>query len=166
MNVSMQALESVLASLERAPQLLRELVEEMPSELRKRRRQLGKWSLHEHACHLAVAQELFEERLERMLAEDCLVIRPYLPHQDDDPNRLLALDLETTLERFVVARWELVGRLRQLTPEQWQRPARHAEYARYTVYIMFRHLALHDALHMYRMEELLLDPSFFSDQDT
>ncbi len=43
-----------------------------------------------------------------------------------------------------------------------ERPARHAEYARYNVYIMFRHLAMHDMLHLYRMEELLLDPSFFS----
>lgn len=166
MNVSMQALKSVLASLERAPRLLRELVDEMPPDLRKRRRQPEKWSLHEHACHLAIAQELFEERLERMLAEDCPVIRPYLPHEDDDPDRLLVMDLEATLERFSAARGQLVERLRRLTPEQWKRAARHAEYARYTVYIMFRHLALHDLLHMYRMEELLLDPSFFAGQPT
>jgi DinB superfamily len=138
----------------------------MAPELRKRRRQPAKWSLHEHACHLSVAQELFEERLARMLAEDCPVIRPYLPHEHDDPNRLLAMDLEATLKRFVAARGQLLERLRRLTPQQWQRSARHAEYTRYTVYIMFRHLALHDALHMYRMEELLLDPSLFTGQDT
>ena len=153
-------LQTVLASLERAPSLVREMVEEMAVELRKRRRQPEKWSLHEHACHLGVAQELFEQRLERMLAEDCPMLRPYLPHEDDDPNRLLAMDLDSTLRQFEAGRERLVERLHQLTGTAWQRRARHPEYARYDVYIMFRHLALHDMLHLYRMEELLLEPSF------
>ena len=153
-------LETVLASLECAPALVREMVEEMPVELSKRRRVPEKWSLHEHACHLAVAQELFVERLERMLAEDNPVLRPYQPHEDDAPDRLLVMDLEAALDRFEAGRKPLVERLRRLAEVDWQRPARHAEYARYNVYIMFRHLALHDMLHLYRMEELLLEPSF------
>ncbi|MBI3665443.1 MAG: DinB family protein [Acidobacteria bacterium] len=161
-----QNLEAVLASLERAPSLVREMVEEMPVEWRKKRRRPEKWSLHEHACHLAVAQELFEQRLDRMLAEDNPVLRPYLPHEDDAPDRLLAMNLEAALVEFDARRKRLVERLRRLTPAQWQRPARHAEYARYNVYIMFRHLALHDMLHLYRMEELLLEPSFFSTRAT
>ncbi len=32
----------------------------------------------------------------------------------------------------------------------------HPEYARYSVFIMFRHLALHDLMHAYSIEELLL----------
>ncbi len=157
----MRAIDVVLNSLERAPALVRELAEEMPPDLRTRRLHPEKWSLHEHACHLAVAQSLFEERLARMLAEYNPVIRPYQPHEDDAPDRLLAMDLHATLAQFEAARPRLVERLRDLTPSEWQRPARHAEYARYTVYIMFRHLAMHDMLHLYRMEELLLEPSFF-----
>ena len=156
----MQALETVLTSLDRAPGLLRELVAEMPPHLCKRRLRPEKWSLHEHACHLAVAQDLFFERLDRMLTEDRPTIRPYLPHEEGYPD-LLAMDLDPTLTRFETDRKRLVDRLRRLTPAEWQRPARHAEYARYTVYIMFRHLAMHDILHLYRMEELLLAPSFF-----
>ena len=37
-----------------------------------------------------------------------------------------------------------------------QRTARHAEYNAYSIFIMFRHLALHDFDHAYRIEELLL----------
>ncbi len=157
----MQTIEIVLNSLQRAPALVRELAEEMPAELRKKRLHPEKWSLHEHACHLAVAQQLFEERLERMLAEDNPVIRPYLPHEDDAPDRLLHMDLLATLAQFEADRPRLVERLRRLTPLEWLRPARHSEYARYTVYIMFRHLAMHDMLHLYRMEQFLLEPSFF-----
>ena len=44
----------------------------------------------------------------------------------------------------------------QLRPEEWRRTARHDEYNAYSVFIMFRHLALHDFQHAYRIEELLL----------
>jgi hypothetical protein len=37
-----------------------------------------------------------------------------------------------------------------------ERTAKHGEYSHYSVFIMFRHLALHDFLHAYRIEELLL----------
>ena len=156
----MPALETVLTSLERAPALAREMVDEMPPRLRTRRLRPEKWSLHEHACHLAVAQDLFEQRLALMLAEDNPAIRPYNPDQDEAPDRLLQLDLAATLDRFASERARLVARLRGLTPAQWQRPGRHPEYTPYTVYIMFRHAALHDGLHLYRMEELLLAPAF------
>lgn len=36
------------------------------------------------------------------------------------------------------------------------RTAEHQEYSHYSVLIMFRHVALHDLFHAYRIEELLL----------
>ena len=42
------------------------------------------------------------------------------------------------------------------TTEQWEKTAEHDEYDHYSMYIMFRHLALHDLLHAYRIEEILL----------
>jgi len=44
-----------------------------------------------------------------------------------------------------------------LTPGQWQIAASHPEYKQYSVFIMFRHLALHDLYHAYRIEERLLE---------
>jgi hypothetical protein len=43
-----------------------------------------------------------------------------------------------------------------LSARDWNRTAEHAEYSHYSVLIMFRHLALHDFFHAYRIEELLL----------
>ena len=53
---------------------------------------------------------------------------------------LLKLDLAEWLRRF---------------QDDWARPARHDEYNAYSVFTMFRHLALHDFHHAYRIEELL-----------
>jgi len=68
----------------------------------------------------------------------------------------LQMDLESALERYVEDRRALVTRLRALPADAWLRMASHGEYSHYSVYIMFRHVALHDLFHAYRIEELLL----------
>jgi hypothetical protein len=84
------------------------------------------------------------------------VIRPYLPGDQDADYLLLNMDLEECLARFAADRARLVARLETLDNAEWARTAEHGEYRMYSVFIMFRHLALHDFLHAYRIEELLL----------
>ena len=147
---------AVIEALERAPLIVLPLVREVPAAVLKRRPKPGKWSAHEHACHLAVVHRLFFERLDLMLASPRPVITPYLPDQADPDDMLLTMNLEQCLTQYVDDRQRLVARLEQLEPEHWKRTAEHGEYSHYSVFIMFRHLALHDFLHAYRIEELLL----------
>jgi hypothetical protein len=51
---------------------------------------------------------------------------------------------------------KFVERIRRLSEQDWRRTAEHGEYSHYSVFIMFRHLALRDFFHGYRIEELLL----------
>lgn len=148
--------EAVIDALARAPEIVVPLVREVRSEVLTRRPAPGRWSAHEHACHLAHVHQLFFDRLDTMLASPAPVITPYDPGTGDPEDLLLAMDLAAALERFAADRRRLVARLRRLTPEDWQRRAEHGEYSHYSVFIMFRHLALHDFLHAYRIEELLL----------
>jgi hypothetical protein len=131
-------------------------VREVPSPILKRRPAPRKWSAHEHACHLAVVHRLFFSRLDEMLRVPNPVITPYFPDQADQDDMLLQMDLNRSLDTYVSDRKRLVEAIRRLTPEDWTRTADHGEYSRYSVLIMFRHLALHDFLHAYRIEELLL----------
>jgi hypothetical protein len=85
------------------------------------------------------------------------VITPYDPGTQDPDDALLRLDLDESLNRYVRERAALVERLRALSPADWARTAEHGEYSHYSVFIMFRHLALHDFFHAYRIEELLLN---------
>jgi hypothetical protein len=75
------------------------------------------------------------------------------------------MDLDTALDQFVADRKRLLTRLETLDRADWARTAEHAEYRTYSVFIMFRHLALHDFLHAYRIEELLLRPHWPADAD-
>jgi hypothetical protein len=148
--------ESVIDALARAPRIVVPLVREMPPALLKRRPAPGKWSAHEHACHLAVVHDLFFRRLDQMLSQPAPAITPYDPGTQDPDDALLKLDLDASLAAYAHDRARLVERIRQLSPVEWQRTADHGEYSHYSVFIMFRHLALHDFLHAYRIEELLL----------
>jgi hypothetical protein len=147
---------AVIDALERAPLVVIPLVREVPAPLLKRRPAPRKWSAHEHACHLAVVHGLFVSRLEEMLTNPAPVITPYDPGQSDPDEALLTEDIDDCLRRFADDRARLVERLRQLPPADWNRTAEHGEYSHYSVFIMFRHLALHDFFHAYRIEELLL----------
>jgi DinB superfamily len=147
---------TVVEALERAPAIVIPLVREVPPALLKRRPLPTKWSAHEHACHLAVVHGLFFARLDHMLATPAPIIKPYDPGSQDPDDRLLQMDLGDALVQFADERTRLVERLRNLTPQDWKRTAEHGEYSHYSVFIMFRHLALHDFFHAYRIEELLL----------
>jgi hypothetical protein len=152
----MDTTPAVIDALARAPGVVIPLVREVPGDVLQRRPAPAKWSAHEHACHLAVVHQLFFDRLEQMLASPAPVITPYDPGRSDPDDLLLKMDLEESLERYAADRVRLVDRLRRLTPAEWSRTAEHGEYNRYSVFIMFRHVALHDFLHAYRIEELLL----------
>ncbi|MDT5059682.1 MAG: hypothetical protein QOH63_141 [Acidobacteriota bacterium] len=148
--------ESIINALENGPAIIVPLVREVPADTLKRRPQPEKWSAHEHACHLAEVHKLFFSRLEVMLKESRPRILAYNPNEVMEEGALLKVDLDEALERFSRDRMRLVERLKQLSDEDWKRTALHEEYAHYSVLIMFRHVALHDMLHAYRIEELLL----------
>ena len=152
----MTAADALVDALERAPSVVIPLVRQASAEIVKRRPAPGEWSIHENACHLAEVHPLFFRRLDLMLAEDDPRIISYDPGRDDPDDALLKLDLDDSMRRFTQDRAQLVERLRALSPNDWARTARHEEYNSYSIFTMFRHLALHDFHHAYRIEELLL----------
>jgi predicted alpha/beta superfamily hydrolase len=146
--------QAVLSILENVPAVLIPLVVETPEALCKRRPETGKWSAHEHFCHLASQEPLMRERLERMLREDDPELVSYGPSPEDEAGALLAVDLGEAIERFARERADLVARLRGLPPEGWERTGRHPERPNYTVFVLARQMAVHDMLHAFRIEDL------------
>jgi hypothetical protein len=154
--IDSKQIEAVGSQLAHGPALVRQVIYEVPPELRKRRPAPGMWSAHEHAVHLPAIYPLILRRLEQMLTESAPHIKSYEPSRDEPDDALLALDLDAEMYRFERERVQLVERLRKLTPEQWAITATHDEYSHYGVFIMFRHIALHDLHHAYKIEERLL----------
>jgi hypothetical protein len=134
---------AVLDQLARGPALVRQVIYDVPPELRKRRPAPGMWSAHEHAVHLAMVDPIMTERLDHMLSDPSPRIKSYEPSRDEEEGALLKLDLDAEMDRYERQRTALLERL-------------HDEYSRYGVSIMARHIALHDLHHAYKIEERLL----------
>ena len=147
----------IIDSLRVNARVVVELVRAAPAPLLKRRPRPGAWSIHEHACHLSIVQPIMLRRVEYILSTEAPEIQGYQPGRDDEPDGLLKMELDTCLSRYQSEREVILRRLAGLSEDEWRKPAVHEEYTEYSIGILARHLALHDYLHTYRMEQILLE---------
>ena len=147
---------SLIACLEAAPGIIIGLIHEVPPRNLKRRPAPNRWSAHEHACHISTGQAVFLSRLESMLSDPDPHIKSMDPSPEEEAGSLLDVDLDEALSRYVHERALVVDRLKELSAEDWQRTAEHEAYSHYSVHIMFRHMLMHEMLHAYRIDELML----------
>ncbi|MBT8378983.1 MAG: DinB family protein [Ignavibacteria bacterium] len=148
--------QKLIATLEAAPGIIIGLIREVAPQNLKRRPAPNKWSAHEHACHISIGQDVFLLRLELMLSDPLPQIKPMELSPEEEAGSLLSVDLDEALGQYMRERALVVKRLKELSAEDWQRTAEHEAFSHYTVYIMFRDLLLHEMLHAYRIEELVL----------
>jgi DinB family protein len=148
--------QMLIASLDAAPGIIIGLVHEVAPQNLKRRPAPNKWSAHEHACHISTGHAVFLSRLELMLSDPLPQIKSMQPSPNEEAGSLLSVDLDEALSRYVRERALVVKRLKELSPEDWQRTAEHEAFSHYSVYIMFRHMLIHEMHHAYRIDELML----------
>lgn len=152
-------IDTKLNILANAPDLLEDLLAEIPTDLLKAHRIKGKWSIHEHAVHLPEAQAMIIERFKRFKREKNPVFIPYLPGNTVSDAYLIDLDLEKSLEKFRTGRKEMVDLLKKFSEEEWRNEGQHPEYVSINPLLWLRHVMMHDHFHMYRIEELWLTTS-------
>ncbi len=146
----------LISALETAPGVIIPLIREVPPQILKRRPSPTKWSAYEHAIHLSQSDVAFRERLDLILSTPNPIIKTIENTAEDEAGAMLEVDLDESLDRYLRERASLVERLKQLSPDEWQKPAVHEAFDHYSVFIMFRHVLNHEMLHSYRIEELLL----------
>lgn len=147
---------TLISALATAPGVIIPLIREVPAQILKRRPAPAKWSAYEHAIHLSQSDVAFRARLDLILSTPEPVIKTIENSAEDEAGAMLEIDLDESLDRYVLERASLVERLKKLSPEEWYKTAVHEAFDHYSVFIMFRHLLNHEMLHSYRIEELLL----------
>ncbi|MFQ5606019.1 MAG: DinB family protein [bacterium] len=157
----MNDLNDILDSLKRTPSILESLVKSIPGEMLKVRRVPGKWSIHEHACHIVDVQPMLIERCKTFLREEHPEFSPYIPGKTVLTSHLIDMNLETALEKFREDRNDLLELVQDVDECFWLKEAVHPEYTKYTPQIMFRHILMHEHFHLYRIEELWLTTEDF-----
>lgn len=146
----------LITALETSPGVIIPLIREVPPQILKRRPSPGTWSAYENAVHLSQTDAPFRARLELILSTPEPIIETIENSPEDEAGAMLDVNLDESLERFARERATLVERLRQLSPDEWRKTAVHQAFDHYSVFIMFRHVFVHEMLHAYRIEQLLL----------
>ncbi len=146
----------IINGLEQSPIILNNLLSQIPPKLIMEQRIKSKWSIHEHACHVATGdQSGFIDRFRQFLNESQPRITP-LSGESFPADHLLKMDLNEALAKFFEKRKELISLVKSADASIWSKKAEHPEYYDYTPYIMLRHRLMHDHYHLYRIEELWL----------
>ncbi|MDA8163430.1 MAG: DinB family protein [Desulfobacteraceae bacterium] len=153
----MQDIPDLLETLRRAPKILSQLVKAIPEDKLDVRRGEGFWTLAEHVSHLAHVQPMLLARFERFMHEDHPEFVPYLPSQSEEgPAAPPRMSMASALGQLTCYRERQLLLLEGADETAWKKTATHPEYESYSLYILARHVLMHDYWHMYRMEELWL----------
>lgn len=147
--------EALLAILRSTPAALATLCHQRPHNLSKRP-VVNEWSPGEVLCHLRdVDAEVNLWRLPKVINEN----NPFIPGQDTDPwaatRRYDLQDGWQALSDFTKARLEVLHLLEILSPEAWDRPARHAIFGPTTLRELVNIIAGHDILHVQQVYKAL-----------
>ncbi len=82
---------------------------------------------------------------------------PFIPGKaGDEPVAPACMSVPAALLQFGEYRRKQLLLLEKADATVWQRMATHPEYDLYSLYILARHVLMHDHWHMYRIEELWL----------
>lgn len=147
-------IETIINALIETPRLLKELISEIDSEIYKEKIINGKWSIHEHATHIAVSDIYgFQKRLSDFKQKEKPIIEP-LSGDNFEKNFFMELDLKKSLDDFFEIRQTTIELAKAFNKNDWNKLAIHPEYKTYTPYIMLRHLLMHDHNHLYKIEDM------------
>ncbi|RJQ59764.1 MAG: DinB family protein [Desulfobacteraceae bacterium] len=146
----------LLDGLRRAPRVLSAFAGSIPGDRLDLRRGEGFWTIAEHVAHLAQVQPMLLDRIHRFMNEDHPEFVPYFPLSGEEPRTPLRIEITDAVQQFKEYRNKQVALLENAENDTWKKKAAHPEYEQYSMYILARHMLMHDYWHMYRMEELWL----------
>ena len=110
----------------------------------------GKWSVAQNVAHLARCQEVFvNERIRRILTEECPRFGRYRAEEDPAWPAWLSLPYSTTLERLHSGRTELIDLVSNLSSKQQARMGSHPLLGEAPIPLWLEFFLLHEAHHFY-----------------
>jgi FMN phosphatase YigB (HAD superfamily) len=148
--------DAMLAVLRSTPAALDTFCRDLDDPAWRSQAEDGEWCLTEVLCHLRdVEGEVNLARIRRVLNES----NPFLSGEDTDPwaqtRQYIRQDGRSALQYFTAVRMKLLHLLESLSPEDWQRPARHAIFGPTTLSELVSIIAGHDRLHIQQVHKLL-----------
>jgi uncharacterized protein (TIGR03083 family) len=146
-NSHARVIERLKSSGDEVRRLCRDLDEITVSK----RTEPGKWSVKEILAHLARLQEVFEQRVDAILAKEGAPITSYDPSGDPDFERISKRSADELWKWFDEGRQRLLGKLEKLAPADWHRKGSHPDYPVYDIHFAMEYMTHHEAHHAFQM---------------
>ena len=146
-----EAHRRLITRLRRQAEDVRHITAGLDEALLAKRTIPDKWSLKELVCHLDRVQQVFEGRVEAMLAQENPAIAAYDPDSDKEVEKMAARSGKDSLAAFFKSRELLAARMEKLSPAEWHRAGKHPEFPHYDVHFQVEYMVHHEAHHIYQM---------------
>ena len=146
-----EAHHRLIARLRQQADDVRRFTTGLDAESLSQRIQPDKWSLKELVCHLHRLQNVFEGRIENVIAQDNPPIASYSPEGDAEFDKMAARPGDECVAGFLDSRGRFARRLEMLTPAEWHRGGRHPDFPYFDVHFQVEYMLHHEAHHVYQM---------------
>ncbi|MCL4271733.1 MAG: DinB family protein [Anaerolineales bacterium] len=150
------SVDSILAVTMSTPAVLNGLLSEVTSEQWRRKSSTDAWTLTELLCHLRdTEREIHHMQLKLFAEQD----EPFIPRPDTgvwaSQRDYLHENGATVLAEFNAARQTTMSALKNISPDDWKRKARHAIFGPTTFQEVVGFIAEHDRLHIQQVWSIL-----------
>jgi hypothetical protein len=163
--------DQLLEALDDFPDTLQDLIDAAEEPALTKAGPGGGWGVVEILCHLRDWEEVFGQRLRRMLREDAPKLEPVedslWPIQRDYVNQ----DPYEVLEEFGELREQSVDMLERVSQPEWARLGHHPQRGRVSVGEYAQYMASHDLEHLQQIIALIgseppVSPVLSEDEET
>ena len=149
------SIPELLSLVETTPEQLRALTDGVSVDRLTRRNAPDEWSPLDVLNHLRACEEVWIHSVHTMLAFEDPRPKEIHPQQwTKQPSPYWSVSFESGLETFRLRRLALLGLLRDLPAEAWERSATIGRKT-HTVFSRVHHMAKHEAHHYRQIEGLL-----------
>ncbi len=155
-------IQPAISHLAKTPQLLQTLLGDLPGELLHWKPKPDRWSISEVLAHLAALEQVYAERVVRMVAEDSPPIVKYDLAGAAERGEYSRGSAGENLEHFMHARRSSLAVLTGLPASAGSRTGVHSELGTITLAHLLNEWANHDLGHLRQIAELYRAHAFHS----
>jgi uncharacterized damage-inducible protein DinB len=118
----------------------------------------GKWSALENLAHLARYQEIFFDRVTKMLKEDKPAFAAYRAEQDPEWSTWQKLECKDVLGRMASSREQLLALLKSLSDDDYARVGVHPRFGEMSLALWIEFFLAHEGHHLYAVLQQVRTP--------
>lgn len=147
-------IQPAVSLLGKTPQLVETLLGDLPEELLQWKPKPNRWSVSEVLAHLSALEQVYADRVQRMMAEDSPALAKYDLDGAKARKDYSRGSGAENLAHFTRARRSTLAELTKLPASAGARTGVHSELGTVTLANMLHEWASHDLGHLRQIEEL------------